>query len=84
MVEPHRLIGANRSFLERELPHIASLMRPSIDEVTFEAEVIVVTNTSSAFRDVGRFIRAEQILIDLVGTAKNVGHGQARYEGINW
>jgi GDP-mannose 6-dehydrogenase len=83
-VEPSRLIGANRSFLERELPHIASLMRPSIDEVTSEAEVVVVTNTSSAFRDIGRFIREEQILIDLAGIVRNNGHGQMRYEGINW
>ena len=77
-VEPSRLIGANRSFLERELPHIASLMRPSIDDVTAEAEVVVVTNTSSAFQDVGRLIRDEQILIDLAGIARNNGHGRAR------
>src|SRR5436309_6873872 len=36
-VDPSRLVGANRLFLERELPHIASLMRPSIDDVTSEA-----------------------------------------------
>lgn len=84
MVDPKRLVGANRLFLERELPHIASLMRPSIDDVTSEAEVVVVTNTSAAFREIGRFIREDQILIDLVGTARNHGHRPARYEGINW
>jgi GDP-mannose 6-dehydrogenase len=83
-VDPNRLVGANRVFLERELPHIASLMRPTIDAVTSEAEVVVVTNTSSAFRDVGGSIRNDQILIDLVGTARNNGHQPARYEGINW
>jgi GDP-mannose 6-dehydrogenase len=83
-VDPSRLIGANRVFLERELPHIASLMRPSIDDVTSEAEVVVVTNTSSAFREVGCGMRENQILIDLAGTARNNGHSSARYEGINW
>lgn len=83
-VDPNRLMGANRLFLERELPHIASLMRPSIDDVTSEAEVVVVTNTSSAFREVGRFIREDQILIDLAGIARNHGDRPARYEGINW
>ena len=29
-VDPAKIIGANRIFLERELPHIASLMRPSV------------------------------------------------------
>jgi GDP-mannose 6-dehydrogenase len=73
-VEPSRLIGANRSFLERELPHIASLMRPSIDAVIGEADVVVVTNRSPAFCEVGRSLRDEQILIDLAGTAGVNGH----------
>jgi GDP-mannose 6-dehydrogenase len=73
-VEPTRLIGANRSFLERELPHIASLMRPSIEAVTSEADVIVVTNSSPAFCEVGSSLRDEQILIDLAGTAGVNGH----------
>jgi GDP-mannose 6-dehydrogenase len=81
-VDPSRLVGANRLFLERELPHIASLMRPSIDDVTSEAEVVVVTNGSPAFREVGGSIRDGQILIDLAGTARN--HRPARYEGIHW
>jgi GDP-mannose 6-dehydrogenase len=83
-VEPSRLIGANRSFLERELPHIASLMRPSIEAVTSEAEVVVVTNSSPAFCAVGRSLREEQILIDLAGTARLNGHSRGVYEGINW
>src|SRR5206468_1666619 len=81
-VDPNRLVGENRVFLERELPHIASLMRPSIDDVTSEAEVVVVTNTSSVFREVGGVIREDQILIDLAGAARNNGHRPARYEGI--
>jgi GDP-mannose 6-dehydrogenase len=82
-VDPKRLVGANRLFLERELPHIASLMRPSIDDVVSEAEVVVVANSSSAFRNVGNAIREDQMLIDLAGIARN-DHRTARYEGINW
>lgn len=82
-VDPKRLVGANRLFLERELPHIASLMRPSIDHVVSEAEVVVVANSSSAFRNVGNAIREDQMLIDLAGTARN-GHRAERYDGINW
>ena len=81
-VDPSRLVGANRLFLERELPHIASLMRPSIDDVTSEAEVLVVTNSSSKFREVGCSIRDDQILIDLAGVTNH--NRPARYEGINW
>lgn len=66
-VDPEKLIGANRSFLERELPHLASLMRPSIAEVLAEAEVVVIANGTAAFRRVPELMRVDQILVDLVG-----------------
>lgn len=67
LVEPARLTGANKSFLEREVPHIAVLMRQSIGEVLQEADVVVVTNRSTTFRDVGHLLRHDQALVDLVG-----------------
>lgn len=84
-VRLERLVGANRLFLERELPHIASLLRPSIDAVLDEAEVIVLANASEAFRRVADLLRAGQILIDLVGNGRG-SSTQARgaYEGICW
>ena len=51
-VVPDQLIGSNRAFLDRELPHIASLMRKTMKEVIDESEVLVVTNGSSAFREI--------------------------------
>lgn len=83
-VEPDRLIGANKSFLERELPHIASLMRPSIDEVVAPAEVVVVANGSAAFRQVSRLMHEDQVLIDLTGIVKGNGDLRGGYEGICW
>lgn len=83
-VELSKLVGANKSFLETEIPHIASLMRSSLGEVVTNSEVVVVTNGSAAFRQVARFMRAEQILIDLVGIAKPTGDRQGAYEGICW
>ncbi|HEY3108104.1 MAG TPA: nucleotide sugar dehydrogenase [Chloroflexota bacterium] len=83
-VEPDRLIGANRSYLERELPHIASLMRPSIDEVVADAEVVVLANGCAAFRGVPRLMREDQVLIDLVGAARRNGELRGGYEGICW
>jgi GDP-mannose 6-dehydrogenase len=37
-----RLIGTNRDFLEKSLPHINRLLRESVDEAVAEAEIIVV------------------------------------------
>jgi GDP-mannose 6-dehydrogenase len=83
-VNPERLIGANKSFLERELPHIASLMRSSIAEVVEQAEVVVVSNSSAAFQAVPQLIREDQVLIDLVGIAGARSDIRGIYEGICW
>lgn len=83
-VDPERLIGSNKSFLEREIPHIASLMLPSIGEVVAQTEVVVIANGSAAFREVPALLRDEQILIDLVGEAKQVAGRKGGYEGICW
>ena len=83
-VELSRLVGANKSFLERELPHIATLMRASIDDVLAASDVIVVTQGGAAFQDVQRRLRADHTLIDLVGVAKNGVDRPAAYAGICW
>lgn len=62
-----QLTGANRSYLERELPHIASLMGGSIEEIVTQSEVVVIGNGSAAFRVVPNRLREGQVLIDLVG-----------------
>ena len=67
LVDPDQLTGANRSFLRREIPHIAALMRPSIDAVVAEAEVVVVANQAERFRHVPELMRPDQLLIDLAG-----------------
>jgi GDP-mannose 6-dehydrogenase len=78
------LIGANKSFLEQESPHIASLMCSSIEEVLSQAEVIVVTNGSRSFHQVPYLMREDQVLIDLVGIARDNGDIRSGYEGICW
>jgi GDP-mannose 6-dehydrogenase len=40
-----RLVGANRRYIEEEIPHIASLMCGDLDEVLAHAEVVVIGNT---------------------------------------
>ncbi len=83
-VELSRLVGANKSFLEWEIPHIASLMRPSIEEVVTQAEVVVVTNGSATFRHLPDLMQPDQVLIDLVGIVRKNGEVQSEYEGICW
>jgi len=84
IIDPERLIGANRAFLERELPHIASHMRCSLDEVIQEVDVVVIANGSPGFNRVPQLLRGDQVLIDLVGIAKGNNNLGECYDGICW
>lgn len=79
-----RLVGANKSFLETNLPHIASLMCSSLDEIAADSEVLVVVKSAEAFKSVARLLTKDQILIDLVGIIKHENDLHAVYEGICW
>lgn len=83
-VQLPRLVGANRAFLERELPHIASLMCSSMEQLVSQSEVVVVTNGSKAYRQVLRLMNGQQALIDLVGIAKDNSDLPSMYEGLCW
>ncbi len=79
-----QLVGTNKSFLEKEIPHIASLMYSSIEAVVERSEVIVITNNNNAFSSVLELMNKDQILIDLVGSAKHRNGFGGHYDGICW
>lgn len=79
-----RLHGANRAYIEGEIPHIATLMCDSIDEVLAQSDVIVIGNSSPEFGQVQKRARPDQTVIDLVRIKGNSVGMQARYEGICW
>ena len=83
-VSESRLMGANREYIEREIPHIWTLMRPTVADVLREAQVIVVGNHSGEFRSVRDHLRQDQILIDLVRAFGAVPASDTRYQGIAW
>jgi GDP-mannose 6-dehydrogenase len=79
-----RLLGANKSFIERQLPHIGQLLRPSVAEVVADAEVLVLGNGSAeVIAQVAQHCRPEQTLIDLV-KLPDAGVMRARVQGLCW
>jgi GDP-mannose 6-dehydrogenase len=82
-VKLENLVGKNRNFVERALPHIASIMRNCMEEVITESEVVVLGNGNERYREAAQLIREGQILIDLSGVAKN-HQTRGTYEGICW
>jgi GDP-mannose 6-dehydrogenase len=78
-----RLFGANKEYIEREIPHISQLMRASVEEVLEHAEVLVIGNKAEEFRDITSRLRPGQKLIDLVRLFEDRTTAEA-YEGICW
>ncbi len=83
-VDPNGLIGQNRASLERDLPHIAELMRDSIEQVIDESEVIVVTNGAGSIGSAAERLKAGQVLVDLAGVMPPTSDEGREYVGICW
>lgn len=78
-----RLFGANKEYIEREIPHISKLMRGSIADVLENSEVLIVGNKSAEFRGVEKQLHDNQILIDLVRLFEGRTSDE-QYRGICW
>ena len=79
-----RLVGANKEYIDRQIPHLSSLLCETIDEVIDRSEVIVVGNPSPEFAGALARTRADQIVIDLVRLPVSGPMIPADYRGICW
>jgi GDP-mannose 6-dehydrogenase len=80
-----RLVGANKEYINKQIPHLSSLLSESIDEVIEKSDVIVVGNGSPEFAEALKNTRPGQVVIDLFrvkGVAKE--EIPADYTGICW
>ena len=78
-----RLFGANKEYIEREIPHISQLMRDEISNVVSESEVIVIGNRSAEFGSIVSTLRDDQIVVDLVRLFESKDEPMG-YQGICW
>ena len=79
-----RLVGANKQYIEQQIPHLSSLLCQTIDEVVDNADVIVVGNQSAEFTEGLLRCREDQIVIDLVRLPIEGSKLKADYRGICW
>jgi GDP-mannose 6-dehydrogenase len=63
--------GANRLFAETEIPHIFSLIRPTMEEVVRKSEVLVIGNDDEEYLRIGELVVDGQQIVDLVGIRKS-------------
>ena len=60
------LHGANRVYIEREIPHIATLMADTVEEIVEASDVVVIGNADPAFVEACADVAPRTRVVDLV------------------
>jgi GDP-mannose 6-dehydrogenase len=76
--------GKNKLFIERTLPHISTLMKPSLAEAISHAEVLVVCKKQKEFEPAVAAVDGKMTVIDFVRLISNGSQNKSSYEGICW
>ncbi len=79
-----KLFGANKQYIEREIPHISQLMRTSVDEVINDSDVLVIGNKAKEFCDIQTRLKKGQLVLDLVRLFDEPIGEDGSYQGICW
>jgi GDP-mannose 6-dehydrogenase len=79
-----RLVGANKQYINEQIPHLSRHLCESIDQVIEQSEVIVIGNPSPEFSDAVTRCRPDQIVVDLVRIPLDFSKVNAQYDGICW
>jgi GDP-mannose 6-dehydrogenase len=84
--DPHvavtRLTGANKAYIDRELPHIASLLVEDVDTLVRESDVVVATKRAPHYAAALDLVRADQAVVDLVRLFKDDQVQGDRYDAL--
>jgi GDP-mannose 6-dehydrogenase len=76
--------GKNRQFIDRVLPHIASLLKSSLEEVLASSEIITVCKKQEKFEAILGQSNGNLQVIDLVRIFRDENAKATSYEGICW
>jgi GDP-mannose 6-dehydrogenase len=82
-VNVSRIFGANRSFIEQEIPDIQRYFGSSIEDVVHNSEVVIVGNRDQEYSEAVRRVK-DRILVDFVRIAEDVSGMGGNYRGICW
>lgn len=79
-----RLIGANRRYIEKAIPHIASLISNSYEDVIRASEALVIGQHDEKFlQKLYSMSRNNQLILDLVGIVDQ-SRISGKYLGVCW
>ncbi|MEM7338503.1 MAG: nucleotide sugar dehydrogenase [Actinomycetota bacterium] len=78
------LIGSNRAYIEREIPHLSQLLQGNVAELVADCDVLVVSKPSpELLAALAARSNTEQIVVDLAGLPADA-IGDRSYWGVAW
>ncbi len=79
-----RLVGANKDYIEKEIPHISKLMTGEINEVIQHSDLIVIGNKAEEASHVLEYAASDTKIFDLVRIFDSLDGLPSSYEGVCW
>jgi GDP-mannose 6-dehydrogenase len=83
-VDVARLVGSNRSYIDREIPHIERLMVSNVADALADSRMIVVGHIGAEDQPALLAGLSDQRVLDLAGVAALQGHPGITYQGLCW
>jgi GDP-mannose 6-dehydrogenase len=75
-----RLIGSNKEYIEKEIPHISSILTSDINDLIKSSEVIIVGNYYKKFEETVSRIKRDQIVVDLIRAFNEHNKDRIKFE----
>jgi len=83
LIDPDKLLGVNREYLEKRLPGFKRMLAGSLDELIDKSELVIIGNRNPLFAGItGKISGAKQVL-DCAGFERMTDETR-RYTGICW
>jgi GDP-mannose 6-dehydrogenase len=79
-----KLFGSNKRYIEKMIPHISTLLKPSIAEVVSDAELILVGKSNQDIQQAVAKTNGSKVVLDLVRLFSSRPEKVVHYEGICW
>lgn len=83
-IDMERVLGANRRFVEDEVPYLPERLRTNLEDVLAGSDVLVIGNRSPEYRGIGATLRPGQAVVDLVAAVDRATVTAGEYHGLAW
>ena len=79
-----QVMGANKEYIERVIPHVSRLLSNSVQEIMEHGDILVFGHNSDIYRVLCERIKPEQTIIDLARLWVDYRNLRVSYHGIAW